>query len=196
MKVYASSDHHLYHRNIIKYANRPFDFDDENCVIDNAKLMIERHNEIVTDDDVHIFVGDLSAGLKGRYEHFKQMLGLFKGKKILVRGNHDHCPDEFYLDAGFVHVTDHFLIGEYFINHYPCIKHQWNKGPELKMIEILEKSNATKIIHGHVHNKNMDLVESNDNYKRFNMCVDYEPNDYYPQELTDPSIVAFFDRYK
>ena len=71
MRVFASSDHHFYHKNIIKYANRPFNFEDENCVIDNARYMIDRHNAVVGHNDIALFVGDLSAGLRGREDHFK-----------------------------------------------------------------------------------------------------------------------------
>jgi calcineurin-like phosphoesterase family protein len=195
MKVFASSDHHFYHRNIIKYAERPFDIEDENCVIDNAKLMIERHNEVVNDDDIHLFVGDLSAGLKGRTDHFQQLLKILKGRKILVRGNHDHQPDEFYLEAGFIDVVDYFKIPPYFINHYPCYASKWAKGPEKAMMDNLNRNAHHTIIHGHIHNKNPQAWDD-DGFYRINVCVDYEPNNYYPKELTQEEIVSFFkDKY-
>lgn len=196
MKVFASSDHHFYHKNIIKYAERPFDFDDENCVIDNAKLMIERHNSVITDDDISLLVGDLSAGLRGRQDHFQQLLQLLKGKKILVRGNHDHQPDQFYLDAGFVDVVDCFKIPPYFINHYPCYSSKYSRGPENDMMKHVNPQGYHTIIHGHIHNKNPDHWES-DGYYRMNVCVDYAPNNYTPVELKYPEIIDFFNkRYK
>lgn len=195
-KIFSSSDHHFYHKNIIKYAGRPFDFNDENCVADNAKLMIERHNEIVSSEDIHIFVGDLSASLRGRQEHFKSLLKLMNGRKILVRGNHDHEPDQFYLDAGFIDVVDYIYIPPFFINHYPCSFSKYSKGPELQMSFNMRGKHIETIIHGHIHNKDPSKWNT-DSYKRINMCVDFEPNNYYPQELTQPEIVEYFNsKYK
>jgi calcineurin-like phosphoesterase family protein len=193
MKVFASSDHHFYHKNIIKYAERPFDFEDENCVIDNAKLMIERHNSVVSNDDIALLVGDLSAGLRGRQDHFQQLLALLNGKKILVRGNHDHQPDEFYKEAGFIDVVEYFKIPPYFINHYPCYSSKWTKGPEKAMMFNVNSNGYHTIIHGHVHQRDPAQWES-DGYYRKNVCVDFPPNDYYPQELTQREIVNFFEK--
>ena len=55
--------------------------------------MVERHNEVVQDNDIVLMIGDLSAALKGRQSMLKQILQLLKGRKILIRGNHDHEPD-------------------------------------------------------------------------------------------------------
>ena len=196
MKVFACSDQHFCHRNIIKYANRPFDIDDENCVIDNAKLMIERHNQVVTNNDYVLIVGDLSAALRGRYEVLTNIIKSLNGRKILIKGNHDHCDDKFYLDAGFISVVDNLIIGDTFICHYPCFKSKWNKGKEPYHIKILESTDCTKIIHGHVHNKDPSLWED-DGYTRQNVCVDFTANDFYPQELTDPKIKEYLDcQYK
>jgi len=184
MNTFACSDQHFYHRNIIKYAERCFDFEDENCVIDNAKLMLERHNDIVKPEDFCLIVGDLSAGLRGRYDHFAQLIPHLNGRKILVRGNHDHCKDQFYLDAGFIDVVEYLVIGDYFINHYPCYKSKWNKGKEPGFIKILKESGCSKIIHGHCHNKDPDTWVP-DGYKRQNVSVDFEPNQYYPQPMPD-----------
>ena len=194
MKVFTSSDHHFYHRNIIKYCERPFDFNDENCVIDNAKLMIERHNKIVSDDDFIILVGDLSASLRGREEHFTEILKMLKGKKILVRGNHDHQTDEFYKNAGFIAVFNDILIKEYYICHYPCFDEGQTRGKEIQYIQKVKANPQIKtIIHGHIHNK---TPYEHDGIKRINVCVDYPPNDYYPQVLEYPEIIKYFtDNY-
>jgi len=190
MRLFASSDHHFYHRNIIKYVNRPFDFNDPNCVVDNAKLMIERHNEVVTNDDVVLIVGDLSAGLKGRREHYKKLIPLLNGKKILIRGNHDHEPDQFYLDAGIIGVYDYIQVKEYFICHYPCYLSEWTSKKEKRYIDKICKDTTT-IIHGHVHNKDPSLWKS-DGFNRINVSVDYDPNNYYPQELKDQVLIDHF----
>ena len=195
-KIFACSDHHFYHKNIIKYCDRPFDINNENCVIDNAKLMIERHNETVSDDDFCLFVGDLSAGLRNREEHFASLLKTLNGKKILVRGNHDHLPDQFYLDAGFIDVVQYFKTDNYFICHYPCYKSTFNKKTEKYYISMLEKTSCKNIIHGHIHNKDPKKWDS-DGYNRKNVCVDFKENDYYPQKLNIKEIEDFvFHNYQ
>jgi calcineurin-like phosphoesterase family protein len=192
VKVFASSDHHFYHRcrNIIKYADRPFDINDENCVIDCAKHMIEKHNNAIQQDDISLLVGDLSTALRGREDHFKGLLKLLNGRKILIRGNHDFQPDEFYLDAGFEAVVDYFKIPPYFINHYPCYVSKWNQKPEKEMMKHIDEDIHT-VIHGHIHNKDPKVWDP-DGIERINVCVDFTPNDFTPIELTQPEIVEFF----
>ena len=189
MKIFATSDQHFYHKNIIKYANRPFKLSDDG-VVDCAKTIITRYNEIVNDDDIVLFLGDISASLRGRNDHFAKLLGLLKGRKILIRGNHDHLPDKFYLDAGFDSVHKYIKIDEYFISHYPCYKSRWTCPEENDHIDIL-KDECTFVIHGHIHNKNPDDWES-DGIERINVCVDYRPNNFYPVELNIPKINSYF----
>jgi calcineurin-like phosphoesterase family protein len=159
-------------------------------VIDNAKLMIERHNATINNEDFVIMVGDLSAGLKGRYDHFQSLLKLLKGRKILIRGNHDHCDDLFYMDAGFIDVVEYMTIGDTFFCHYPCYESKWNKGKEPKFIKILKKSGCENIIHGHCHNKDPSTWEP-DGFWRMNVSVDFAPNNYYPLELEQPEIKEY-----
>jgi calcineurin-like phosphoesterase family protein len=193
-KVFASSDHHYFHRNIIKYCDRPFDFDDPNCVADNAKMMLERHNETISNDDYWMCLGDLSAGLKGRQVELAKLIGVMNGRKILVRGNHDHEPDQFYLDAGFIAVVDYIHIDEYFINHYPCVINGYSKPRDHERRGIVDSSGAKVILHGHTHNKPPQHCEK---YLRVNYAVDYVENNFYPKEISVPKIVEYIKtRYK
>lgn len=153
--------------------------------------MIERHNAVVSNDDIALFVGDLSAGLRGRQDHFQQLLTLLNGKKILVRGNHDHQPDEFYKEAGFLDVVDYFKIPPYFINHYPCYLSKWTNPIEKAMMENVNQQGYHTIIHGHVHQRNPDDWHP-DGYYRLNVCVDFPRNNYTPQELRYQEIIDFF----
>ena len=52
---YFVSDHHFFHKNIIKYCGRPFDFSDSG-MFENAKVMFKNHNDIVKDDDTVFFL--------------------------------------------------------------------------------------------------------------------------------------------
>lgn len=182
MKVFVSSDHHFYHKNIIKYANRPFDFESKTCVRDCAKFLIQNHNNVVSNDDIVILAGDLSANLRNNQSKFKELLKLLNGKKILVRGNHDYEPDEFYKEAGFIDVVDYLVFEPYFICHYPCFITKFSNKKEKEIFNILNQHKITHIIHGHIHNKDANY---NDKYTRINVCVDYEPNKFTPIEITD-----------
>lgn len=192
MKVYAASDHHFFHKNIIKYTNRPFDFNCQKCVIDNARVMIERHNEIITNDDYIIMLGDLSADLRGRQPHLHRILKLLKGKKILIRGNHDYESDDFYKDSGFLDILNYLEIGKYFISHYPCYESRWIQKQEKEHLKIINRDKCEIVIHGHIHNKNPNDWEP-DGLQRINVCVDYEPNNFYPIELRFEEIVNYFN---
>jgi calcineurin-like phosphoesterase family protein len=156
--------------------------------------MITRHNEIVQDNDIVLMVGDLSAGLRERQDLFREILKSLKGRKILVRGNHDYEPDSFYYSAGFIDVVPFIDAGEYFVSHHPCYESKWTTPKEKETMKFLDRSKHKVIIHGHIHNKDPNLWES-DGICRHNMSVDYVPNNYYPQEITFPEIIEHLKKY-
>jgi calcineurin-like phosphoesterase family protein len=81
MTIWFTSDNHFGHKNIIKYANRPFD-----SVHDMDRIMVERWNEMVKPEDVVYHLGDV--GLCWPKE-LKKILNKLNGKKCLILGNHD-----------------------------------------------------------------------------------------------------------
>lgn len=182
MKIYATSDQHFTHFNIIKYANRPFELTTEG-VKDCINTIVNNHNKIVTNDDLVIHVGDLAHGRNQTKDNIKYIIEGHKGKRILVKGNHDQWEKEYYLSL-FDEVHDYIIKDNIFICHYPCYQSRWTSPEEKEMIKILEESGCDTIIHGHVHNKNPDDWEP-DGYKRINVCVDYEKNNFFPVEITD-----------
>lgn len=115
MEVWVLSDLHLYHENIIVHCDRPF--------ADAAQMnerFVELWNERVGPDDLAVVVGDVSAGLRQRQaELATTLLRLNGGLKILIRGNHDHEPDEFYLENGFAHVAEHMIASGVVFHHHP-----------------------------------------------------------------------------
>lgn len=75
------SDQHLFHKNIIRFCDRPFPTAElmNQCLVGN-------YNNVVKPDDVCIWVGDVGfAGDDKINEVIKQM----NGYKILIIGNHD-----------------------------------------------------------------------------------------------------------
>lgn len=135
MKIFAISDQHYGHENIIKYCKRPVA-----NALEDAKRMIEAHNSTVQEDDLVVFVGDIQASRKGR-EWIPKILKKLKGRKILVRGNHDHFSDQEYLKMGFERVDNILIIGEYLFCHYPNIP---------VAVDLCESRNL-KYVAGHTH---------------------------------------------
>ena len=162
MAIYFSSDTHYFHANIIKYCSRPFQ-----SIEHMHSELISRWNKVVGPDDIGIFVGDLSAGLGGRKRELGEVIKSLNGKKIFVRGNHDHIEDEWYLQAGFLRVAESIVLGRVLVVHFPLEEAISRK------LDRPEWSGIEHVVHGHVHRVGVPNYESH-----FNVAVDR--NEYSP----------------
>ena len=88
MKYYIS-DLHLFHKNAIEFDNRPFQTLEE-----MHEAILNNWNERVTNGDMVYILGDLSY--RGRNEDLIALLARLKGRKVLVKGNHDDVSDYRY----------------------------------------------------------------------------------------------------
>ena len=153
MKVFITSDTHFGHKNIIKYCNRPFE---DTEAMDKA--LIKNWNEMVSNNDLVIHLGDVALCSK---ERFRQILSQLNGRKMLIRGNHDNWTDEFYREAGFEYVSRYPIVWNefYILSHAP-----------LQLSETTPYFNY----YGHVHNdeKYIDTATSK--------CVCVERHGYRP----------------
>lgn len=138
--TWLTSDLHLFHKNIIVYCGRLHD----NEYDMNAAIVAE-WNATVDDSDKVIVVGDLSAGVMGRYEELRGLVRHLKGHKVLVRGNHDHQTDAWYKSAGFELVTDWLLLDGILLVHKPATSYNAD------VIKLSEQVSPRLIIHGHIH---------------------------------------------
>lgn len=131
MKYFAISDTHFGHTNVIKYCNRPFKDAEE-----MDKILIKNWNETVSNKDVVIHLGDFAFCSK---ERAKEICSQLNGKKILIKGNHDNWPDEFYREIGFEYVSKYPILYKdwYLCSHEP-----------LQMFQNVPYKNC----YGHVHN--------------------------------------------
>lgn len=172
-RLFALSDHHFGHQNIIKYCNRDSSLLESQSIglqeeihfqdltaADDAKLMILAHNSVVQDDDIVIFGGDVSASRQGR-KWLKKIVAKLKGRKILIRGNHDHLSDAEYQEMGFEMVADFLKIGKFAFCHYPDIP---------KIVDICQREGLT-LCCGHTHKVFPDYQ---DGVKRINLGVDVQ----------------------
>ena len=113
MKFFVISDTHFGHANIIKYCNRPF-----NSVEEMDAAMIKNWNEVVSNKDTVLHLGDFGLGSK---EYIREIIGKLNGRKILIRGNHDNWTDQFYREAGFDYVSRYPIVWNdfYLLSHAP-----------------------------------------------------------------------------
>jgi calcineurin-like phosphoesterase family protein len=80
--IYFTSDLHFWHKNVIRYCNRPYsDVDAMNSAL------IKNWNNIVGPDDTVYCLGDFSLAMRP----VEILTALLNGNKILVPGNHDFC---------------------------------------------------------------------------------------------------------
>jgi calcineurin-like phosphoesterase family protein len=136
---FFTSDTHWYHKNVIKYCQRPFASIEEM----NAAL-IAGWNSVVGPADTVYHGGDFSFGPKRLLPETRKQLN---GRIILLRGNHDRKP-EVMLAAGIdeVHNTMIATIDgiKVKMRHYPPTWTKWNVVPDFS-------DEADFFLHGHVH---------------------------------------------
>lgn len=93
--IFFTSDHHFGHskpydtftRDNGKFLRHEF----ANCQ-EGDEAMIDRHNAVVTDNDRVYFVGDVCFHKRELYK-----VGRMKGRKVLIKGNHDLLEANDYL---------------------------------------------------------------------------------------------------
>lgn len=142
MRTWLTSDLHLFHTNIIVYCGRPNETVDQmnECIIDSWR-------SVVMPEDRVIVVGDLSAGLGQRAGELRDIIGRLPGRKILIRGNHDHQTNEWYISAGFETVTDWILEDRILFIHKPATS------MNLDTLKIFERLQPDLVVHGHIHSR-------------------------------------------
>lgn len=131
MKYFIISDTHFNHANIIKYCNRPF-----KDVNEMNETMIKNWNEVVSNQDIVLHLGDVALGSK---DEARKIIKRLNGRKILIKGNHDNWTDEFYKECGFEYVS-----------RYPIV---WNQFFLLSHAPLpLSETTPYYNYYGHVHN--------------------------------------------
>lgn len=157
--IYFTSDQHFYHKNIIRFENRPF-----KNVEDMNEFMIKQWNSKVTNNDIIYHLGDFAFINK---EKTKEIVSKLNGKKYIILGNHDRGRNiKYYYDCGFDKVYDTpILIKEYFIlSHEPILYNSINC--------------PYHNIFGHVHSNPSVYT-----YTPYSTCVCVERHNYLPVSL-------------
>ena len=93
--IFFCSDHHFYHQNILTFKRddgTPLrEFQDVNHM---NEIIVQRHNERVRPNDKVYFLGDVTMSRNARG---LEILGRMNGEKVLIKGNHDLCKPQQYL---------------------------------------------------------------------------------------------------
>lgn len=126
MNVYLIADTHFNHSNIKTYCDRPDDF---------TERIIRNWRRIVQPSDLVIHLGDVFIGSPAGW---KEIYPQLTGRKILVRGNHDHHSVTWYMENGFDFACDRMEFRGCTLAHHPPFSGQPNRD--------------RLWIHGHLHN--------------------------------------------
>ena len=126
MARYFTSDHHFYHKNILKYQapHRPF-----KTVEEMNEVLITRWNQHVTPQDEVYYLGDFA--FTSSLDKSKELLQRLHGRKYLIQGNHDPKHLDEY---GFEWMQPHHHLTlidsagridpslEVYLSHYPYVE--------------------------------------------------------------------------
>lgn len=174
--IYFTSDLHFWHRNAIKYQNRPFV-----SVDDMNEKLIEYWNGTVRDNDEVYVLGDVTML---RPERAMDVLSRLRGRKYLVRGNHDYFLAKKTFDpvaCGVEWVKDYYELRWknrlFVLCHYPFLS--WNR-------HLYGSYN----LHGHMHNFAEYNVQNREKgLRQYDVGVD--ANGYRPVSVV--SVINFFE---
>jgi calcineurin-like phosphoesterase family protein len=103
---YFTGDEHHDHLNkkatgIIDYCKRPF-----KNIMQNSKVIIERHNDTVKEEDTVIHVGDFCMRGNSHLTYYESLMKRYRPVKYrhLILGNHDYMDPFKYHEIGFTSV--------------------------------------------------------------------------------------------
>jgi len=157
-ELFIISDTHFNHSRIAVYCNRPKDWQD---------LIINNWNETVNDNDSILHLGDFSFGLK---ENVQKIFDSLKGKKYLLRGNHDYRHSiNWWKTIGFDVINRFYedIDGyRFYFSHKPMQEN--------------EKITKSVNIFGHWHNKSDFICKHGD---KIYINVSVEQIDYRPVKV-------------
>lgn len=140
MSIFVTSDLHRGHRNILKYCNRPY-----NSLEEMEDGIVRAWNQQVrSDDDLVYILGDLS--IDNNKERNSNFLKRLRGKKVVIKGNHDETALLNYLVKEGIIESWHYALEvkyegcKYFLSHFPVVNPRG-----------MFNSNTYYSIHGHLH---------------------------------------------
>ncbi len=152
---FFTSDEHYFHKNIIKYCDRPFD-----DVQQMKEKKINNHNQVVGVNDTTIHCGDFSFGSKELT--YKKVISRLNGKHVFLKGDHDKWLGKsgsyMWLKRiqGQPIICAHYMMRTWWLSHW----NSWN-------------------LFGHSHGGMNDLTVGKQ------MDVGVDSNNFYPVSFDD-----------
>lgn len=155
MKSFVISDTHFLHKNIIKYANRPFTSINEMDI-----QLINNWNSIVSNEDIIYHLGDFGIDNKTRLE---EIFNSLNGKKILIEGNHDRRSKVCKFNWKEIHKlhTISYKNQLFILCHYPLMS--WDR-----------QHYGSIHLYGHIHNHD-PLIKLKNAYNVSVEQINYKP---------------------
>lgn len=193
--IWFTSDFHLYHKNVVKFDNRPFlDEFGEVDIEAMHETIITNWNNVVGKNDTVFYLGDLCFAT---VEKAKAIVAKLNGKIHFIMGNHDKFEDiqkidrfesiNDYVDLTILNVPN--IENQHLSNRTPdqahfCLMHypiySWNR-----------KHHGSIMAHGHCHG-NLHHGEEADFYiNRKVIDVGCNLHDYTPLSFIE--IMAKFE---
>jgi len=152
MKRFVIADLHLGHKKILDFEQARSHFED----LDHMhRTIIVRWNNVVGNKDTVYVLGDVAFR-----KDALPLISRMKGRKILIKGNHDLFGLEYYTPY-FEDIRACHAIGGVILTHIP--------------IHDSQKSRYSLNIHGHLHSHKLD--------DPFYKCVSVEQIDFTPMEF-------------
>lgn len=186
MKYYIS-DLHLFHKASIRFDHRPFASAEE-----MNKAILKNWNDRVTNGDYVYILGDVS--MRGKNDDLIALVAQLKGRKVLVKGNHDDISDYRYQQL-FTEICDYKEIHDAIENEqYRLVLSHYS------IFSWKEMGRGRILLYGHTHESEEDKfyqkclkeMQKNDcrhvydrNIKAFNVGCMHAYMDYTPRTLEE-----------
>lgn len=143
-KNYYISDLHLFCTSQLDNSGRNFDGRPYKTLEEMHLDIKNRWNQKINNGDTVYILGDVSK--RGKNEELIALLATFKGRKVLIKGNHDDISDYRYKQL-FSEITDYKEISEacegktykLIMSHYPIL--MWK-----------DQHKGSILLYGHTHN--------------------------------------------
>ena len=152
MNIYLTSDPHYGHDGIIKFNKRPFESTEE-----MDEVLIDNWNNTMEGKSLVYIVGDFA------WKNHNKYLSRLKGKKILIKGNHDKMPLTTLNNFTEVHDLLTKKIDDKVVTFCHYCMHTWDRS-----------CYGSWHVHGHAHGR----IKESGNIPRCDVGVDvwdYKP---------------------
>jgi calcineurin-like phosphoesterase family protein len=166
--IFFTADTHFFHNNIIRSCERPF-----KTLVEMHDSMIQKWNSCVADRDEIYILGDFAYKAAGK--EVNSILSRLKGKKYLVRGNHErYLADSAFDPKAFEWVKDYYSFihqgRKIVLFHYPIL--EWEGA-----------FHRSLMLYGHIHNRGEKEPDYGEKFKLLGpraINVGVDVNDFYP----------------